>query len=157
MVCSISVCDSKGLCIEGVNEIFHNDDNSPPEALQEVDNDHTLRKFSAISLPPEILTPTILKISNEFIDDTSSKSESTNQDTTRLSLGNRNLARISKSSECLSELSPMTACMMLPASMSLEDIAGNNMRLLSTPEENNNSSNITSKLVKRLKGLRGIY
>ena len=64
-----------------------------------------------------------------------------------------NTLRISKSTECLSpELQPETACMMLPESLSLEDIFTNNNRL-SSPQDSKKANDLKSRLRRHLKGL----
>ena len=138
--------DARDLREKGVDDIIPlKDDNPPPQVLNNIEN-ATVRKHASLS-------PEILKINNEIKDDTFIKSNSTNLHTT-LRLDEANPRRISKSAECLPQSSPMASCMMLPATMSLEDIASNNKRL-STPENNKNSNVfMASRLMKRLKGLK---
>ena len=64
-------------------------------------------------------------------------------------------SRISKSTECLStKLSePETSCMMVPESLSLEDIFTYNQRL-SNPPEDIHKCTIKKKLINRLKMLK---
>ena len=63
--------------------------------------------------------------------------------------------RISKSTECLSTRlpEPETSCMMVPDSLSLEDIFAYNQRLLNPPEDIHKCT-IKKKLVNRLKMLK---
>ena len=64
-------------------------------------------------------------------------------------------SRISKSTECLSTRlpEPETSCMMVPESLSLEDIFTYNQRL-SNPPEDIHKCTIKKKLVNRLKMLK---
>ena len=64
-------------------------------------------------------------------------------------------SRISKSTECLSEEVPQpeTSCMMVPESLSLEDIFANNQRLLN-PSKDNERQSFKKKLANRLKNLK---
>ena len=64
-------------------------------------------------------------------------------------------SRISKSTECLSTRlpEPETSCMMVPDSLSLEDIFAYNQRL-SNPPEDIHKCTIKKKLLNRLKMLK---
>ena len=60
-------------------------------------------------------------------------------------------SRISKSTECLSEpVDPALSCMLIPESMSLEDIFDNHQRL--NRKGSKKSVSLKDKLVQRLKG-----
>ena len=64
-------------------------------------------------------------------------------------------SRISKSTECLPQEvpQPKTSCMMVPESLSLEDIFVNNQRLLH-PSKDNERQSFKKKLSTRLKNLK---
>ena len=64
-------------------------------------------------------------------------------------------SRISKSTECLSQevRQPETSCMLVPESLSLEDIFVNNQRLL-RPSEDPQRQSLKKKLANRLRSLK---
>ena len=143
---SCSDTDGRELREKGLVDdiIFPIDTNPSPQPVINIENGTLLEHTR--------LRPEILKQNNEVKDDSFIKSSSTNPNT--LSIGGSNHSRISKSTECLPQPSLMTSCMMLPAAMSLEDIACNNQRISMTDDNKSSSAFITSKLMKRLKGLR---
>ncbi len=71
-----------------------------------------------------------------------------------LNVDDTNRLRISKSTECLNPtFQPETAVMLMPESLSLEDIFANNQRLLN-PSDNKKSCDLKTRLFSRLKGFK---
>ena len=71
-----------------------------------------------------------------------------------LTVDDSNRLRISKSTECLNPtFQPETAVMLMPESLSLEDIFANNQRLLN-PSDVKKGNDLKTRLLSRLKGFK---